>query len=313
MAKWDSVIAGHLLSSKATPSFKSLCEIYLKIPEEEPLSLEQVLFQEQQLKTQLLKYLEREGMLKLFQDIELPLIAVLYEMERNGARIDEREIKKQSQGLKRDIENLESQIHKLAGEEFNLSSPKQLAFILFDKLKLPKGRKTKTGYSTDSYELMKIKTLHPILPLLLEYRELFKLKSAYTDSLISLRDPETGRVYTEFKQTVTSTGRLSSVNPNLQNIPIRTERGHLIRKAFIAEEGQKLISADYSQLELRILAHITGDDNLQKAFKEGEDIHARTASAIFNVPLKEVTADLRRKSKAVNFWHCLWARGLWLS
>ena len=301
IAAWDSMIAGHLLNSKPAPSFKSLCEIYLKIPEEESLSLNQVLFQEQQLKLKLLKLLEQEEMLKLFQDIELPLISVLHEMEQCGALIDERELKKQSLDLERDIKNLESQIHKLAGEEFNLSSPKQLAFILFDKLKLPKGRKTKTGYSTDSYELMKIKNLHPLLPLLLEYRELFKLKSTYTDNLISLRDPKTGRVYTEFKQAVASTGRLSSVNPNLQNIPIRTERGHLIRKAFIAEEGQKLISADYSQLELRILAHITGDSNLQKAFKEGEDIHARTASSIFNVSLKEVTEDQRRKSKAVNF------------
>ena len=148
---------------------------------------------------------------------------------------------------------------------------------------------------------MKIKKRHPILPLLLEYRELFKLKSAYLDNFLSLRDKKTGRIYTEFKQTVTTTGRLSSVNPNLQNIPIRTERGRLIRKAFVPSYGKQLICADYSQIELRILAHITGDPSLQKAFEQDLDIHSSTASEIFNVPLKEVSPELRRKSKAVNF------------
>ena len=299
--EWDSMIAGYLLDSKASPSFKSLCKIYLNIPEEEEWSLPQLLYQEQKLKEELLNHLKQQELDTLFQDIEMPLIDVLYDMERQGILLDLNEIKKQSQSLNQDIKNLESQIHTLAGQEFNLSSPKQLAGILFEKFKLPRGRKTKTGYSTDSYELMKIKNLHPILPLLLEHRELFKLKSTYTDSLISLRDEKTGRIYTEFKQTIASTGRLSSVNPNLQNIPIRTQRGQMIRKAFVAGEGKKLICADYSQLELRILAHITGDPNLCKSFEENVDIHARTASELFNVPLKEVSSDLRRKSKAVNF------------
>ena len=301
IAEWDSMLAGHLLSSLPSPSLRKLVHIYLNIPESHFLNPAQTLYQEQKLKEELLKQLEQEGMLSLYQEIELALTAVLYEMEEKGVCIDLKEISDQSQALKKDIEALEFQIQKLAGREFNLSSPKQLAEVLFEKLQLPKGRKTKTGYSTDSHELMKIKNLHPILPLLLEHRELFKLKSTYTDSLIALRNNSAGRIYTEFKQAVTATGRLSSVNPNLQNIPIRTERGQLIRKAFIAEQGCQLISADYSQLELRILAHITGDKNLQKAFEEDLDIHAMTASEVFNVPLKEVSPDLRRKSKAVNF------------
>ena len=301
IAEWDSMLAGHLLSSSPSPSLKKLFQDYLNIPESHFLNLPQTLYQEQKLEAQILKQLERESMLILYQEIELALIAVLYEMEKKGICIDLKEIERQSQALESDLKELEFQIHKLAGLEFNLSSPKQLAEILFEKLNLPKGRKTKTGYSTDSHELIKIKNLHPILPLLLEHRELFKLKSSYTDSLISLRDKETNRIHTEFKQAGTATGRLASANPNLQNIPIRTERGQLIRKAFIAEQSKQLISADYSQLELRILAHITGDKNLQKAFQEDLDIHAMTASEIFNIPLKEVSPDLRRKSKAVNF------------
>ena len=301
VAEWDSMLAGHLLSSSSSPSLRKLFHKYLGTPESDFLNPAQSLYQEQKLKEELLKKLEQENMLSLYQDIELVLIAVLYEMEEKGICIDLKEITEQSQTLEKDIQELEFQIHKLAGDNFNLSSPKQLAEILFEKLNLPKGRKTKTGYSTDSHELIKIKSLHPIVPLLLEHRELFKLKSTYTDSLIALRDKNTNRIHTEFKQAVTATGRLSSINPNLQNIPIRTKRGQLIRKAFIAEKGKKLISADYSQLELRILAHITGDKNLQQAFEENLDIHSITASEVFNVPLKDVSSDLRRKSKAVNF------------
>ena len=301
VAEWDSMLAGHLLSSSPVPSLRKLFHTHLNIPESHFLNVEQILHQEKQLKLELLKKLEQEEMLALYQEIELALIAVLYEMESKGIYIDLKEIFAQSQNLEKDLKELEFNIYKLAGQEFNLSSPKQLADILFEKLNLPKGRKTKTSYSTDNHELIKIKQLNPIVPLLLEHRELFKLKSAYTDNLIALRDSQTGRVYTDFKQAVTATGRISSANPNLQNIPIRTNRGQLIRKAFIAESGKQLISADYSQLELRILAHITGDKNLQKAFEEGLDIHAMTASEIFNIPLKEVSSDLRRKSKAVNF------------
>jgi len=301
IAEWDSCIAGHLLYSVAEPSLKHLLKITLNIPEEEKLDLIQTIYHERDLREKLTQKLDQEKMLELFCDIELSLIVVLYEMEKKGFLIDLKEAQQQSQGLAQDIKNLESQIHKLAGEKFNISSPKQLAGILFEKLKLPKGTKTKTGYSTDSYELMKIKNLHPILSFLLEHRELFKLKSTYTDSLISLRDKQTDRIHTEFKQAVAVTGRLSSVNPNLQNIPIRTERGQLIRKIFTVPKGQTLICADYSQIELRILAHITEDPNLCKAFEEGLDVHAMTASELFNISVDQVSADLRRKSKAVNF------------
>lgn len=302
VAQWDSLIAGHLLSSKSSPKLSDLFKSYLNVSlAEDSNALFQQIILEKQLEKKLFSELKRTGMETLFQTIELPLINVLYSMEQKGILLDLKEIEKHSSDLEQDIKNLEFQIYKLSGEEFNLSSPKQLGKILFEKLQLPRGRKRKTIYSTNSYELMKIKDLHPILPLLLEYRELFKLKSSYTDNLISLRDKKTGRIHTEFKQAIASTGRLSSINPNLQNIPIRTERGRLIRKAFIAEKKHTLISADYSQLELRILAHITGDNNLCQAFEEGLDIHSQTASELFNVPLDEVSPELRRKSKAVNF------------
>ena len=301
VADWDFMIAGHLLSSLNSPSLDKLFQLYCEVSQEAQLSLPERLYQESLLYVKQNQLLQKEDLLDLYQDIELPLIAVLYEMEKTGFCVDLPEIQKQSKDLQKDLEELEFQIHKLAGEKFNLSSPKQLGVLLFEKWNLPKGRKTKTGYSTDSHELIKIKDRHPIIPLLLEYRELFKLKRAYIDPLIQLRSKKTGRVYTEFKQAVASTGRLSSWNPNLQNIPIRTARGRLIRKAFKADQDKDLICADYSQLELRILAEITDDPNLKKAFEEDRDIHAMTASELFNVPIKEVSSDLRRKSKAVNF------------
>ena len=255
----------------------------------------------QDLKKILESKLKKMDLEKVFKTIELPLTGVLYSMERRGMPLNEEEIKKQSESLKTDIEALERRIHAAAGEEFNISSPKQLAAVLFDKLKIPRGRKTKLGYSTDSHELTKKKNLHLIIPLVLEHRELFKLKTTYTDSLLSLIDPKTKRIHSQFRQAATSTGRLSSVSPNLQNIPIRGERGRQIRKAFTAPPGSQLISADYSQLELRILAHITEDPGLMKAFAENLDIHAATASEIFHVPIDQVSPELRRKSKAVNF------------
>ena len=299
--EYDSLIAGHLTGSLVQPSLKKLFEMYLNIPSSYTLQLEDIFYQEQLLKNTLLELLKKEDMDKLYEEIELALIPVLYEMEQKGFCIDLEEITKQSLDLEKDISQLEIQIHKMTGEDFNLASPKQLGQVLFEKLNLPKGRKTKTGYSTDSHELLKIKHLHPVMPLLLEHRELSKLKNTYTDPLIQLRNPKTGRIHTEFKQASVTTGRLASLNPNLQNIPIRTERGHLIRKAFITEPEQKLIAADYSQIELRILAEITGDTNLKTAFEKGLDIHTMTASEVFNIPMEAVSSDLRRKSKAVNF------------
>jgi len=299
--EYDSMIAGHLVGSLIQPSLRKLFEIHLNVPSSDSLSLGDLFYLEQELQAQLIKKLESEEMKTLYEEIEKPLIPVLYEMETKGFLIDLEEIQKQSLGLKKDLSELEFQIYKMIGESFNISSPKQLGEILFEKLKLPKGRKTKTGWSTDSHELMKIKKLHPVLGPIIEYRELSKLKNTYTEPLAEMRDPKTGRIHTEFKQASVATGRLSSLNPNLQNIPIRTDRGHLIRKVFRAEEGKQLIVADYSQIELRILAEITGDENLKTAFEENLDIHSMTASEIFNVPIDKVSTDLRRKSKAVNF------------
>ena len=301
IAEWDAMIAGHLLDSKASRSFKDLCHLYLKFVLEESTSTDEIYKFHQLLRSDLESRLEASDLKTVLKEIEIPTISVLYRMEKQGLLLDIKEVERQSKELEVDIKKIEKEIFTLVGEEFNISSPKQLAVILFDKLKLPKGRKTKLGYSTDSHELIKIKNLHASLPLIIEHRELFKLKTTYIDSLLSLVDSKTKRIHTQFRQAATSTGRLSSANPNLQNIPIRTRRGREVRKCFIAPKGSKIISADYSQIELRILAHITKDPGLVKAFENDLDIHAATASEVFNVSLKDVTDDLRRKSKAVNF------------
>lgn len=236
---------------------------------------------------------------KVYQELDRPLSAVLYKMECKGIKIDLSFLKQMSQELKTDIEGLQKQIHEIAGEEFNISSPKQLGQILFQKLGIESSKKTKTGFSTDTDVLEKV--THPIAKLILEYRELTKLKSTYVDSLPELVDPRTHRVHTYLNQALTATGRLSSTTPNLQNIPIRTARGRMVRRAFIADAGRKLLSIDYSQIELRILAHIADDANLIRAFHEDLDIHTATAAEVFHVPLQEVTSDLRRTAKAINF------------
>ena len=300
LPEWDSMVAGHLLDSRPSGSFHSLCKQYLK-SEEPPENPEDFYRKHNQLKDILETQLKALHLDTLFYEVELPLIPVLYDMENHGMLLNRKEVEKQSSQLEEDLKVLEQNIFQLCGTTFNLASPKQLGEVLFDKLNLPQGRKIKSGRSTDSRELMKLKGRHPALPLILEYRELFKLKTTYTSSLLELAHPKTCRIHTCFRQTATATGRLSSVHPNLQNIPIKTERGKQIRRAFTAPEGFLLVSADYSQIELRILAHITEDPGLLKAFQEGRDIHAATASEIFNVPLKEVTPELRRKSKAVNF------------
>jgi DNA polymerase I len=243
----------------------------------------------------------QESILKVYETIEKPCMPVLAQMETLGVKIDIEILKEQSLTLATDIKELELKIHDLAGEAFNINSPKQLGQILFEKLQIPTAKKNKTGYSTATDVLEKLGKQFPICDFVLNYRELAKLKSTYVDSLPKLVDPENGRIHTTFKQALTATGRLSSVNPNLQNIPIRTERGLQIRKAFIPTPGWDLISADYSQIELRILAHIAGDSALIKAYKADHDIHAVTASEIFDVNLKDVTKDQRRTAKAVNF------------
>ncbi|MBQ6934173.1 MAG: DNA polymerase I [Clostridia bacterium] len=244
--------------------------------------------------------LENEQLLDLFENIEMPLVPVLAEMEVNGIRCDIEALKNYADELAVKMDELTEKIYDIAGEKFNIGSPKQLGDILFNKMGLKGGKKTKTGYSTDADTLEKLRKDAPIVEHILEYRKYAKLKSTYCDGLIKVVHAD-GRVRTSFNQLVTATGRLSSTDPNLQNIPVRTEEGEKIRRAFIADEGKILIDADYSQIELRILAHIAHDENMLNAFNSGVDIHTSTASQVFNTPLDEVTPNQRRSAKAVNF------------
>jgi DNA polymerase-1 len=244
---------------------------------------------------------EADGMTDLYQNIEIPLSAVLARMEQHGIRLDAFMLRTQSQRFAERIAGLEQRIYALAGVEFTLGSPKQLGEVLFEKLGLPTGKKTKTGYSTDEDVLQTLAPLSDVPRLVLEWRHLSKLRSTYLDKLPSLIHPHTGRLHTSFRQTVAATGRLSSSEPNLQNIPIRTDEGREIRRAFVADTGWKLISADYSQIELRILAHFSNDSGLMKAFAEDADVHARTAAEVFQVDEGAVTGDQRRQAKAINF------------
>lgn len=247
------------------------------------------------------KELEHNGMLDLYEGLEHPLINVLYDMETIGFLLDADVLKELQDTYSEKINSLQDKIIMHAGEEFNVNSPKQLEVILFEKLQLPTSKKTKTGYSTDVEVLEKLKDKHPIVSYILEYRKLAKLKSTYIDGLLNYAQNGDNRVHSTFHQTVTATGRLSSSDPNLQNIPIKTEDGREIRKAFIAKEGCVLIGADYSQIELRVLAHIAGDENMINAFKSGKDIHTSTASEVFDIPISQVTPALRSAAKAVNF------------
>ena len=244
--------------------------------------------------------LEADGQTRLFEEIELPLCRVLSEMEEAGFLIDRQALAAFGDSLTEGIERLEGEIWDLAGHEFNILSTKQLGQVLFEELMLPAGKKTKTGWSTNVDVLEKLQDKHPIVRKVLDYRTLTKLKSTYADGLLKVIGPD-GRIHTSFQMTVTATGRLSSTEPNLQNIPVRKELGAQIRTIFAAPEGKVLVDADYSQIELRLLAHISGDTNMQEAFLSGEDFHAVTASKVFNVPLEEVSHELRGRAKAVNF------------
>ena len=240
------------------------------------------------------------GMDRLYYEIELPLCAVLAEMECSGFLVDRDALADFGAGMVSTIDALQRSIWDMAGEEFNINSPKQLGTILFEKLMLPGGKKTKTGWSTNADTLEKLRSRHPIINEILEYRTLTKLKSTYADGLLKVID-EDGRIRTSFQMTVTATGRLSSTEPNLQNIPVRKEQGAPIRRMFVAAPGKLLVDADYSQIELRLLAHISGDAHMIDAFRSGEDIHAVTAAQVFGVPLQEVTKQMRSNAKAVNF------------
>jgi DNA polymerase-1 len=238
----------------------------------------------------------------LFEQVEMPLIEVLANLEYEGFRVDQEMLKNIDEELSVKIEEITNKIFALSGEKFNINSPKQLGVVLFEELKLPVIKKTKTGYSTSHDVLEKLYNRHPIIPLLIEYRQLVKLKSTYVDGLFNLINPVTGKIHSSFNQAVTVTGRISSTEPNLQNIPIKLEIGRRIRKVFVPSNGDYfLIDADYSQIELRVLAHVSQDENLIKAFKEDKDIHTITASQVFNVPIDEVTSLERSRAKAVNF------------
>jgi DNA polymerase-1 len=242
------------------------------------------------------------GLRRVFEEIELPLLPVLSKIERQGALLDCELLRRQSGELGERLQRLEAEAHELAGQPFNLGSPKQLAEILFEKLELPVTRKTPKGAPSTAEEVLAELALdYPLPKVLLEYRGLSKLKSTYTDKLPGMVNPETGRLHTSYHQAVTATGRLSSSDPNLQNIPIRSEDGRRIRRAFIAPEGWRVLAADYSQIELRIMAHLSGDEGLLAAFNEGLDVHAATASEVFDVALDAVSTEQRRKAKAINF------------
>lgn len=244
--------------------------------------------------------LKEKGMYELYENIEMPLVFVLYDMEKEGIRADGDKLKEYSRELAVSINKIEKRIYEEAGEEFNINSPKQLGVVLFEKLQLPNEKKTKTGYSTSAEVLDKLAPDHPIVADVLEYRQLSKLKSTYADGLINFIEQD-GKIHTTFNQTITATGRLSSTDPNLQNIPIRIELGKLIRKVFLPEEGHLFVDSDYSQIELRVLAHLSDDEKLIAAFKNGQDIHRSTASLVFDTPFDEVTDIQRRNAKAVNF------------
>lgn len=246
--------------------------------------------------------LKKESLQKIFAEIEIPLIPVLANMERAGIKVDTQLLADLSKRCEKELVKLESNIYKLAGEEFNIGSPKQLQEILYNKLGLTSGKKNKTGLSTAASELEKLRHEHEIVDLILSYRELSKLQSTYLQALPQLVNPSTGRIHTNYNQTIAATGRLSSTDPNLQNIPVRGDGvGSEIRKAFVAKEGYKLLALDYSQIELRIVAHLAEDDAMMEVFKEGRDIHTTTAMAVFDVPASEVTADMRRDAKIINF------------
>ena len=247
--------------------------------------------------------LDDAGLTELYETLELPLIEVLAEMEMNGVYLDRKLLAELSQEFSKKMRDAEKKIYGMVDHEFNINSPKQLGRVLFEELNLPQGKKTKkkSGYSTDVEVLTELAQIHELPAEVLNYRTLTKLRSTYVDALRDLINPDTGRVHTSFNQAVTATGRLSSSDPNLQNIPVRTEEGRRIREAFAAEPGSKILSADYSQIELRILAHYSGDVNLLEAFAQGEDVHTRTASQVHGVPIGLVSSQMRREAKAINF------------
>jgi len=292
---FDAMIADYLLdATRPATSFAMLCERV----DANATPNAAMLFG---LRDHMLPQLQESNMTKLYTEMELPLSSVLYEMEREGFRVDRTILKQLQAQFNEQSESLAKRIYESTGKTFNILSPKQLGEVLFEKLGLPTGKKNKSGFSTDAETLESLTDRHPAIPLILEYRFLTKLKSTFVDGLLNVVSDENDRVRTQFNQCVTATGRISSTEPNMQNIPVRTSQGREIRKAFIASEGNLLVDADYSQIELRLLAHISGDEGMIHAFNSGKDIHRTTASEVFRVPFEDVTSELRSAAKAVNF------------
>ena len=296
---FDALVAAYVLDpSAAEYSLRKLSAAYLQQqPDDTPAAQASALFA---LREPMMKRMEEQSLMRVYTEIDLPLCPVLARMERAGVLVDRPALIAFGEMLQERIEQTQEMIYTLAGGEFNILSPKQLGEVLFERLQLPAQKKTKTGYSTSADVLEKLRRKHPIVQCVLDYRMLTKLKSTYADGLLGYI-AEDGRIHTTFQNTVTATGRLSSTDPNLQNIPVRTELGSELRRMFIAPAGWVLVDADYSQIELRVLSHMADDPNLQQAFLAGEDVHAVTASQVFGVPLSEVTPLMRRNAKAVNF------------
>jgi len=305
---FDTQVAGYLLEpEEGTPSFPKLRARFLpaSLAAAEGESAEGHAADRAAATLALGKVLEERlaeaTLLEVFRRIDMPLLPVLHRIEAKGIRIDPGIFAELSRGLARDISAIERKVAAVAGADFNINSPKQLAFLLFEKLGLPPVKKTKTGYSTDVDVLERLKDLHEIPSLVLEYRTVAKIRSTYVDVLPGKIDPRDGRIHTTLSQTQAATGRLSSSDPNLQNIPIRTDLGRRIRAGFVAEKGNMFVGADYSQVELRLLAHLSGDAELIRRFRRGDDIHSATAAAVFGVDLSDVTPELRRRAKVINF------------
>ena len=322
---FDTMIAHYILAPELRHNMDYLAEVYLKyktihidaligsgkkqrsMHELDPKEVYEYAAEDADVTLKLKNILEKElhekGLFKLFNEVEMPLVPVLARMEMNGARIDEASLAETSKVFTERMEAIERDIREVAGQQLNISSPRQIGELLFDRLKIDsKPKKTKTGqYVTDEATLLALKSKHPVVEKILDYRGYKKLLSTYIDALPQLVNPRTGHIHTSYNQAVTATGRLSSSNPNLQNIPIRDENGKEVRKAFIPDEGELFFSADYSQIELRLMAHLSQDKNMVEDFNSGHDIHQATASKIFKVPLEEVTSTMRRKAKTANF------------
>ena len=322
---FDTMIAHYILAPELRHNMDYLAEVYLKyktihidaligsgkkqrsMSELDPKEVYEYAAEDADVTLKLKNILEKElhekGLYQLFEEVEMPLVPVLARMEMNGARIDEASLAETSKVFTERMETIERDIREVAGQELNISSPRQIGELLFDQLKIDsKPKKTKTGqYVTDEATLLALKSKHPVVEKILDYRGYKKLLSTYIDALPQLVNPRTGHIHTSYNQAVTATGRLSSSNPNLQNIPIRDENGKEVRKAFIPDEGELFFSADYSQIELRLMAHLSQDKNMVEDFNSGHDIHQATAAKIFKVPIEEVTSTMRRKAKTANF------------